>query len=185
MLQIRYSAFETNSSSVHTFYIRRDFKPEPFKKPVLIDVRFDRFGTGQCGYTNDYFLDYCWTAIYCNCSGDEIKAWQERIEEVLKPYNVQIRWRIDDGCYDFDCCYVDHGDYSLKLLEELLAKPELFLSAVLCKDSRFTTDYDQVDHDENDADFYFPKEEGSWNPDGHFDHYKNARTGYDVFRRTD
>jgi hypothetical protein len=55
MLQIRLNAFETNSSSVHSFYIKKDFKLEPFKEPITIDAFIGCYDWDVCKYANQSF----------------------------------------------------------------------------------------------------------------------------------
>jgi hypothetical protein len=60
----------------------------------------------------------------------------ERIEKLLAPFNVTVEW---EPLRDTSFFWVDHGDDFIPILDELLARPELLLSALLCRGSHFYT----------------------------------------------
>ncbi|MDR2114908.1 MAG: hypothetical protein LBP87_00850 [Planctomycetaceae bacterium] len=162
MLQSRLNAFETNSSSIHTFCIKEGFKPDTNENSVL-SATLQQYGWEHSSYTSSWFIDYCWTAIldYYNVlkyaddietAKQKIKEYQDKIEAILKPCNIEVKWfyETEDG----DRYYVDHADKFLPILDELLDNPELFISACLCEESCFYTANDNED-------FYTPeKQEG-------------------------
>jgi hypothetical protein len=135
MLQIRLNAFETNSSSVHSFYIKKGFEPSKSKEPIVLDAKLCQFGWDFECFNNVCFIDYVWTAI---CDKPEQQEYQERIEHILAPYNITVNWQETNA----DSFWIDHDDEFCSILDELLKKPELFLSAVLCPDSYFLTGND-------------------------------------------
>jgi hypothetical protein len=164
MLQVRLNAFETNSSSVHAFHIKEGFKPKCFKMPRTFNAELGTFCRDFRYFSNHRFLDYCWTAIVdveghivdveeCSVRTGVVKLsprgqeLQKRIEDILQPYNVFIRWSEPD---DNDQFSVEHSDKALRIIEELLNQPELFLSMVLCENSYFSTGNDETVEDHPD-----------------------------------
>jgi hypothetical protein len=159
MLQIRLNVFETNSSSLHSFYIKEDFKLERFKEPKVIDVYWYEFNCEPAKYTCClWFLDYVWTAIR---DSPKRKKYQKRIDKILEPYNVTVNWnpKVAEDI-DFELG-VNHWEFFIPILDELLKKPELFLSALFCPESRFYIGRDEnenVFNDEQEGFVHFMKE---------------------------
>jgi hypothetical protein len=140
MLQVRKCVFETNSSSIHSFYIKADFVPKKHKELITLEARLSSFGWEFKTLDNVRFLDYIWTAIYFR---DDAEKYKKRIEDILSPYKVTVNWRLD---MDSSCfVYIDHRELFYPILDELIAKPELLLAAILCKESHFHTGDDQYD----------------------------------------
>jgi hypothetical protein len=157
MLQVRYNAFETNSSSVHTFYIKDDFKAEPFDKPKQLVATLNNYGSEWGKYENVWFISYVWSALNTYDIEEKIRnEYKKRIENLLKPYNVTVEWSTsvenldDENLEDETIPLVSCVDLFFPILDELLDNPELFLSAALCDQSSFYTANDDRYHNINE-----------------------------------
>jgi hypothetical protein len=144
MLNIRLNVFETNSSSLHSFYIKEGFKPKRFEKPKTINVYWQEFNCDPNRYGRSMILDYIWTAIKDETNREQ---YQKRIEEILTPYNIVLNWKPET---EFETdewgIGVDKCEYFIPILNEWLEKPDLFLSAVLCEESTFYTGRDEMEN---------------------------------------
>jgi hypothetical protein len=164
MLQIRLGAFETNSSSMHSFYIKENFVPKRYKNPKVLKALLVNNDCFCVMHKHDEFLSHIWTVIadntipvygkvpYQECYDAEkcyeylkpyqrtLKWWQTHISNILKPYNVKIEWQPlvnkDGNLINFCTPY---PSLFYPIFRKLLKQPELFVSAVLCRESHFYT----------------------------------------------
>jgi hypothetical protein len=142
MLQIRQSAFETNSSSVHTFFVKKDFKPKRFRQRKTIKVRLGRYGRHEQKYTNDSFLNYVFSCLASDGTDIyDMRDYVNRINAILEPYNVCVEV---EGYPHVEVANIFKRD----VLSEMLEDPKLFASAVLCDDSYFCTGLVESDEEE-------------------------------------
>jgi hypothetical protein len=139
MLQIREAVFETNSSAVHTFFIKKNFKPKRFSEKKTIKVDFGCYDTNTEKYSNTSFLSYVFSYLASyRYDKHKMEIYVNKINEILKPYNVCIE--VPDPPY-----VPTSTGFQGEVLDPLLANPALFVSAVLCDESHFYTGVDSVD----------------------------------------
>lgn len=128
MIEIRFSCFETNSSSVHVLVIPKDTK--------LYIPDHVHLHTGEYGWENDQeydTLDYMYTA--CKERG------QEEVDKFLNYLKSKGVEEID--CHDSDWYYVDHGNELP--LDDLFANENLLDRFLFGEDSYVQTGNDNSD----------------------------------------
>jgi hypothetical protein len=159
ILQIRHGVYETNSSSIHTFYVKKDFHPEPFSETKVLHAKFGWWDFEKGRFENKDFLSYVWTALVFGDFGIVVRDrnmkryWQRlytvrniykrRMDKILSRYNVKVVWEYLNYWNEYySGMKVDHADFFIPILDKLLANSELFVSLVLCNDSHFYTGND-------------------------------------------
>ena len=154
MWQIRKGCFETNSSSLHSICIYKDYN-DPANLTSL------RFGFGDFGHTSERYASiiqkaaYLWTAI-CN-SGKrprDINQKKKKIKEMISEKYPDIRLSFAKFTYnkthneiEIDG-YVDHARYACDFIEYVLQSSDN-LFRYLFGDKSFVqtgNDYEPVDY---------------------------------------
>ena len=117
--QIRYSVFETNSSSMHSLCVPTN---KPYKVPTYVNFYLGQYGWGPDVETNPGNYLYTWLA----CSGDYERI--EQLENILykhgavhvefEPFNKKADW------YDF---YIDHLEDAKKWVDSIFKDEEKLL----------------------------------------------------------
>ena len=154
MQQIRRKCFETNSSSLHSICIYKDYN-NPANLTSL------HFGFGDFGHTPERYASisqkaaYLWTAI---CSSEkrprDINQKKNKIKEMILEKYPHIRLSFAKFAYDKSRNtieidgYVDHGRYAYDFIEYVLQNSDN-LFRYLFGDKSFVqtgNDYEPVDY---------------------------------------
>lgn len=128
MKTIRNGVFETNSSSTHTIIIPKEYNINDNDKPKKFKAHIGEFGWEY--KRNRNLLDYIYTGLVYNYA-DNYKEYTDKIDEMLKPYNIEISWAKptkDSWGYEG---YIDHGYELEDFYNDLFGDSELLVNAII------------------------------------------------------
>ncbi|MDR2345235.1 MAG: hypothetical protein LBE18_04140 [Planctomycetaceae bacterium] len=169
MLQIRFGAFETNSSSAHALWVKSPesilfpFSEEKVITPKLVAITKKKSNDDDDGwelfnYNECEFLNFVWTAVVTKFSK---RRWLlGKIDSLLKPYNIRVNWPLDALPTEEEQSFLSEKliFYILyDLVLEILPFREIFVSIVLSDSSAVTHSERICDTDIEDT---FGKREG-------------------------
>lgn len=129
MKAIRNNVFETNSSSTHTIIIPKEYREKEEMEPQKFKAHLEEFGWENDRKRN--LLNYIYTGLIY-IYGDDYKKYTNKIDKMLKPYNIEITWaepKKDEWGYYSG--YVDHGYELEKFYNDLFTDADLLVDAIL------------------------------------------------------
>jgi hypothetical protein len=146
MRKIRFNAFETNSSSVHTIIIsKRDIEiPEPCE--IIYN---DRDFAGEVAEYWDWKDKAIYFHIACSLGSENREDKRELIEKYnkfLKKYGITITCA--DNSEENDLSWIDHPEEITYFAEKLVDDPDILERFIFGKYSRI---YTSMDGDESKA----------------------------------
>lgn len=161
MIQIRRSAFETNSSSTHSICITRS---NNYTLPDMVTFHLDDFGWEfQTYYEMQSKADYLYSGLlgYYYDQPEKIKEAKEWIFKVLTKHGVDCEFaddRLEDGWY----AGVDHDNELGEFLTAVLRNEKTLFRFLFCAESFILTGNDNCSSDEHhlvDIDVTYPHDE--------------------------
>ena len=165
--QIRYSVFETNSSSVHTVCINKTFA-------YPISLKTIHFGTGEFGWEFSKYTNLCDKTAYLHeaiiCAANDKDKYKELISEFTKLlHNVgieEVTWETitweDHDCPDYKSHgYIDHGYELSEVIDVMLKDPSILYGFLFndtsCVRTGNDNDYPSDFNDDIDYDYEYNK----------------------------
>lgn len=141
MIQIRRSAFETNSSSTHSICIT---KSNDYTLPEKVTFHLDNFGWEfKSYYDTQSKADYLYSGVlgYYYEQPEKIKEVKEWIFKTLTKHGVDCEFatdRVEDGWY----AGIDHDMYLGEFLDAVLRNEKTLLRFLFCAESFILTGND-------------------------------------------